>query len=215
MSAALLAGTAAAADVPQAHSHDGRWRVAAEGTEVAVYDSGLRVKVLLATDREGRNAPSTVAAIRHLPARRSFVVAFDTLAELWELSVDPLAEPIFDGLVHDYRHGEAIAATGFLGVRRTRVELPLREVVADASGAYALGRVNALGNGRALLELVHLDIRRAIGRFVVGGDPDLPAAQTLHVGDRRMLKVPDRQGGPATLIDLQRVQLVHPGIDTR
>ncbi len=215
VSIALLAGSAAAADSLQAHSNDGRWLVVAAGRAVAVYDSSVRVKTLVATDRESRSAPSTVTAIHYLPTRKSFAIAFGSLAELWELSIDPQAAPIFDGLVHDYRQGEAIAASGFLGARRTRLEHPLRGLAFDASGAYALGRVNTQGNRRALLELVHLDIRRAIGRFAVGGDPDLPAAQTLHTGDRRMLKVPDRQGGPATLIDLQRVQLVDPGIDTR
>lgn len=212
---ALPACAAAATALPQAHSDDGRWRVAAEDRVVAVYDGGVRVKTLVATGREGRDAPSAVSAIRHLPARRSFVIAFETLAELWELSIDPQAAPIFDGLVHDYRLGEGIATPGYLGARRTRLELPLRELAVDDSGAYVLGCTAAGLDGQAQLHLVQLDIRRTIGRFAVQGEPDLAATQTLRDNGRELLSVPDRQGGPATVVDLRRARLVPPGESTR
>ena len=215
IAAALLASAAAAADLPQARSGDGRWQVVAEGLTVAVYDGGMRVKTLVATGREGRDAPSAVAAIRHLPARRSFVVAFDTLAELWELSIDPQAAPIFDGLVHDWRLGEAIAAPGYLGARRTRLEQPLHELAVDDSGAYVLGRTKAALDGRVRLHLVQLDIRRTIGRFVLDADPDLAATQTLRDDGRLLLSVPDRRGGPATVVDLRRARLVPRDEPTR
>ncbi len=51
-----------------------------------------------------------MAEVHYVGARRSFVIVFEPLAELWELSTDPQAAPIFDGLVHDYHQGEAIAS---------------------------------------------------------------------------------------------------------
>jgi hypothetical protein len=206
--AALAAGAARAADPAQASSDDGRWRVVAEGQTVAVYEQGVRLKTLVATARDGRNAPSAIAAIHSVPARRSFVIAFETLAELWELSIDPQAAPILEGLVHDFRQGEALAEPGFLGVRRTRLDQPLHELVFDDSGAYVIGRSWSNPAGPTALVLVQLDIRRAIGRFEVPGDPGLAQARTVHRDGLTLLLVPDRQGGPTTVVDLRRARLI-------
>jgi len=206
--AALVAVAARAADPAQAGSDDGRWRVVAEGHAVAVYEHGTRVKTLAATGRDGRDAPSAITAIVSAPARRSFVIAFETLAELWELSIDPQAAPIFDGLVHDYRQGEALAEPGFLGVRRTRLEQPLHELGLDDSSAYVIGRPVASPAGLAALILVQLDIRRAIGRFEVPGEPNLSATRTVRRGGLTLLLVPDRGGGPAMVVDLRRARLI-------
>jgi hypothetical protein len=163
-SAALLlaacCGVALAA--PADTSSDGRWRVEGQGNAVVVFDAGQPVKTLPTRALAGGDA-STVSAVRWLPQRRSFVIAFDTLPELWELSVDPNAAPIHDGLVHDYRMGEAIAAPGYLGVRRTQLEAPARSLDADArGGAYVI--VNA---GKDQL-IVNLDVRRVIERRAQG-----------------------------------------------
>jgi hypothetical protein len=60
---------------------------------------------------------SRIAHIAVSEARRSFVVAFESLSELWEVSFDPDAPPIYDGLVHDWRGREAIGVPGFLNPR--------------------------------------------------------------------------------------------------
>jgi hypothetical protein len=167
VAAAAFFCLAHAAAQPQATSPDGRWRVAAEAQTVVVYDRGERVKALVASRRDGQRR-STVAEVHHLDRRRSFVIAFDTLAELWELSVDPNAEPVYDGLVHDWRLREALGEPGFLGVRRTLLDQPLHELRFDDSGAFVLGRAPSDGQaGSAVLLLVQLDVRRVIARFAV------------------------------------------------
>jgi hypothetical protein len=143
---------------PADESTDGRWRVEGQGSAIVVFDAGQPVKTLPARALAGGDA-SAVSAVRWLPQRRSFVIAFDTLPELWELSVDPNAPPIHDGLVHDYRMGEAIAAPGFLGVRRTRLDAPVRSLDADARGAAYL----TVHTADARL-VVNLDVRRVIER---------------------------------------------------
>ena len=155
---------AAAQEAPSADA--GRWRVVAQGQTLAVYDGGVLVKTLDAASRDGRQR-SSVTAIRFAPARRSFVVGFDTLAELWELSIDPAAEPVFDGLVHDYRLGEGLAAPGFLGVRRTLLAQALRDLRIGDGGAFVLGREREHeGKGDAgAVVLINLDIRRVTARF--------------------------------------------------
>lgn len=207
VTAFAAAGVAMAAG-PAAQSADGRWLVAADGRGITVHDRGMRVKTVTAMSRDGRIGPSPVASIHHVDARRSFVIAFETLSELWELSIDPQAAPIFDGLVHDHRLGEAVAEPGYLGARRTRLDAPLLELAFDDSGAFVLGRSARDPGSHTVLHLVNLDIRRTIGRFAVAGDPDLATARTLQRDGRTLLSVPDRQGGPPTVVDLRRAQRV-------
>jgi hypothetical protein len=208
------AASVAAAPAPIV-SADGRWRLSVEGDQVVVQAVGEGTRRQhRAVSLDGRER-GRASALRALPARRSFALAFEGLPELWEIPLDVDAEPIFDGYVHDYRMGEGIARPGFLGVRRVRLQEPLAAFAADASGAYVLGRVadGAVGHGaaappRARLVLVHLDVRRPIARFALEADPDLGAAQTLQEEGRSLLVVPDRRGGPPLRLDLRAARLL-------
>lgn len=165
--ALLCSGAALAA--PGDSSADGRWRVEGQGHSLVVLDAGQPVKTLPARSLAGGEA-SAVSAVRFLPQRRSFIIAFETLPELWELSIDPEAPPIFDGLVHDYRMGEAVAAPGFLGVRRTMLTAVVRSLAVDAGN-----NAHVLARSAQAWWLVNLDIRRAITRFEIGANPQLNA----------------------------------------
>jgi hypothetical protein len=169
--AALWAALACSAAVAatDATSADGRWRVEGQGHTVVVHDGGRPVKTLPARRLSGGDA-SAVSDVRFLPQRRSFAIAFDTLPELWELSVDPDAPPLHEGLVHDYRMGEAIATPGLLGVRRSPMSAPVQVLAVDAgNNAYLLAR------SAQAWWLVNLDNRRAITRFDLGANPALAA----------------------------------------
>jgi len=165
---AACCGVASAA-TPAESSADGRWRVEGRGTSVVVLDAGQPVKTLPARSLAGP-AESVVSAVRYLPQRRSFVIAFEALPELWELSIDPDAPPVYDGLVHDYRMGEAVATPGFLGVRRTLLAAPVRSLAVDAGN-----NAHLLARSAQAWWLVNLDIRRAITRFEIGANPGLTA----------------------------------------
>jgi len=111
---------------------------------------------------DGR-AASGVNHLVYVNGRGSFVLAPKGLNELWEISLDPRAEPIFDGLVHDYRMGEGIARPGFLGVRRSpQLPAPVRAVWHD--GAHSQGRwlLVAYEGDAHPPQVLHLDVRRAI-----------------------------------------------------
>jgi len=166
--AAVLVGAAAWFPSPPLHAAepsaaaDG-WRIEAQGPRLVLRGADGRVaKEYTTTALEGGPA-SPVAAVVHQPRRRSFVVAFTQLAELWEISLDPAADPIHDGLVHDYRMGEAIPKPGYLGVRRTKLPEPLCTIALDAASALVLGR----GCAGGALHLVQLDVRRRIAGFVL------------------------------------------------
>jgi len=156
--ALLAAGCAAAQPLPGATSRDGAWRLEAQdpGHGLALLDAhGTAVRRYATTTLDGR-ATSRVSQIRDNPQRRSFVVALPDIAELWEISYDPRAEPIYDGLVHDWRLGEGLATPGPFGVRRTRLER-----------AQAVERFDIDATGARIIDsdrgtVIHLDVRRVI-----------------------------------------------------
>jgi len=208
LAAALaLAGAAAFAGPPDVTTPDARWRLAASGTQLTLYDAAGRSSRTYSAAALGSQALSEVSAIAHAAPRRSFVVAFVQLPELWEISLDPQAEPIFNGLVHDYKMGESIAEPGYLGVRRTRLDAPLRALAFDRSHAFVLGQAPAAADGRAVLHLVQLDIRRRIAAFVVDGEPDLAAAQARLQDGRDVIVVPDRHGAAPLVVDVRAARL--------
>lgn len=156
-----------------AASDDGGFALAAHGEQLSLLDAhGGLVKAF-----EGRD----LARTRHGPAqalfalaqRRSFVAGWPALGELWEISLDPAAPPVFEGLVHDYRMSEAIGSSGYLGVRRAPLGLPLPAFgFADARVPWLAG---SLGDAVAV---VHLDVRRRIATLALPGAR--PAAATLR-----------------------------------
>ena len=167
---AVAAGGSAAG--PQAASADGQWTLAGdeESEGLVLRDAaGAVQRRYPARSLDGRER-GRARQVLALAARRSFLVGFEGLPEWWEIALDPRAEPVFDGLVHDYRMGEGLASAGFLGVRRTRLSEPLLIVSLDGAG-FALGRGAARADGRFELQVVQLDLRKALARFAV--TPDL------------------------------------------
>lgn len=108
---------------------------------------------------------SSAAEVFHAAPRQSFVIAPTGLNELWELSYNPHAEPIYDGYVHDYKMGEGIAKPGFLGLRRTPLDWPLKDLVFDDSYRHAIGVTPASATRPAELHVINLDIRRRIDQI--------------------------------------------------
>lgn len=203
---ACLSGVAAAAT--EAISPDGRWTVSGGDGHVVVRDGGRVVRKLAARSLGG-NEDAAVHAVRHLAARRSFLISFDhRLPELWELSIDPAAAPVFDGLVHDFRMGEALGSPGFLGIRRIRLETPPGALGVDASQAYVLVRSSAnTPEGQVQLVLLNLDVRRSIARWEVDADPDFANLVELERRGRPLIALPDRRGGPKLVVDPRAASL--------
>ena len=203
----LLASSVQAAP-PAAATADVRWRIVAEGQTLMLFDAAgrpVRSHIAAAADGSGRSA---VAAVFDAAPRRSFVVIFETLPELWEISYDPQAEPIYQGLVHDYRLREGIAEPGFLNPRRTLLDAPLRAAGFDGSHAFVIGRAPDRADGQAVLHLVQLDVRKRIAEFTLRGDPDTAAVRRVLRDGREVLEVPDRGGGLALVIDPRAARVV-------
>lgn len=188
-----------------AQSADGRWLAVAGGTPLALrlyavqpgnlvqgaVDSGQPTPVLAATHPVAMltgQVATGVHAVFAAPSRRSFVVALDGVPELWEVNLDPAAEPIHDGFVHDYRMGEAIAKPGFLGVRRTPLPQPVRVLGTDGPGTHVF---TVPVDGPLHIEVVNLDVRRPVATWQV------PQGVQLHTAQRRVC-----QSTPAVVLGL-------------
>lgn len=158
MPEAAMAGMATAA-----LSADGRLLLIAQADPpcLVVLDAqrGVPVHALVPAARDGRIA-TRIAALRTATLRRSFIVAPADLAELWEISYDPKAEDLYDGLVHDYRFGEGVPRRGYLGLRRTALSEPLADFVLDEeeAEAWALAMPPPAGSGEG--QVLNLDVRR-------------------------------------------------------
>jgi hypothetical protein len=157
-------------------SADGQAAMAACGEELWLFDArGTPLRRHDGVDRSGRRR-GRVSVLRSLPHRRSLLAAWPALHEWWELSVDPAAPPIFDGLVHDHRMGEAIARPGYLGARRVPFEGPAPR---PAFAPPALPWV-AADAGPDGVPVVHLDVRRTVAQIAAPG-ADV-GASALHDG---------------------------------
>jgi mono/diheme cytochrome c family protein len=183
-------------------SEDGRWVMAANALPqtLALFDADLNlVKTYAATTLDGKGS-SRVSAVYDAAPRHSFVAAMKDMPELWEISYDPQAEPIHDGLVHDYKMGEAIATPGYLGVRRTPLDEPLDDFFFDADYRHVLGATRPQGDGRATGQVINLDIRRKIADLPIAGMPHLGSGITFDWQGQRVLASPNLQGGVIDVI---------------
>jgi hypothetical protein len=138
-------------------SCDGRWALvaAADASPLQLFDANGNLVRNYPTTPLGSPTAARVATIHAVAARKSFVVSFKDMTQLWEISWDPDAPAIFDGLVHDFRMAEAIAQPGFLGVRRTVLDEPVDVIGMDA-------RAQVLARTAAALQVINLDVRRPV-----------------------------------------------------
>jgi hypothetical protein len=76
------------------------------------------VKIIPTLNAAG-DKTSRVSAVYDAAPRKSFVAALKDVPEVWEISYDPNAEPIAEGLVHDYQYKEGHFKPAMFSPRRT------------------------------------------------------------------------------------------------
>ena len=191
-------------------SSDDRWVMAANDSPntLALFDADLNLRRTYNVTTLDRKTASRASAVYDAAPRRSFVVTLQDLPELWEISYDPAAAPIFDGLVHDYKMGEGIATPGFLGVRRTPLEDLLDDVVFDPSFRHAVGATRAQDNVASAAQVVNLDVRRRIASFALPGKPHVGSAITFDWNGTAVLATASLGGGSVTVVDMKTWQVV-------
>jgi cytochrome c553 len=186
-------------------SSDGRWVMAANYLPhtLALFDAQLQlVRTYAVGTRDGKSS-SRVSAVYDAAPRHSFVVALKDIAELWEVSYDPKAEPIYEGYVHDYRMGEAIATPGQFAVRRTLLDEPLDDFFFDQGYRHVLGATRPKPGGAANAQVVNLDIRRKIAELPIAGMPHLGSGITFAYDGSTVLASPNLKDGAIDVIDMK------------
>jgi DNA-binding beta-propeller fold protein YncE/cytochrome c553 len=163
---------------------------------LTLLDSELRlVKLIEAKSKHGQS--SRVSAVYDAPPRKSFIAALKDVPELWEISYDPKAEPIADGLVHDYRLKEGDFVPGFLNPRRTELAGLLDDFFFTPDYRNVVGTQRDGRSG----QVVNLDVHRAIATLELPGLPHLGSGITWERDGRRVLATPNLRDGVVSVID--------------
>jgi mono/diheme cytochrome c family protein/WD40 repeat protein len=194
-------------------SGDGQWVMAANYLPhtLALFDADLNLKQTYAAATLDGKATSRVSAVYDAKPRQSFVVALKDIPELWEISYNSKAEPIFDGYVHDYKMGEGVAKPGFLGVRRTPLDQPLDDFFFDQSYSNVLGATRGDTAGEssdASAQVVNLDARRKIADLPIAGMPHLGSGITFPWNGSTVLASPNLKDSAIDVIDMKSWKLV-------
>jgi dihydro-heme d1 dehydrogenase len=164
------------------------------------------VKVIDVKDARGRS--SRVSAVYTAAPRNSFVVALKDVPEIWEMRYDANAPPVFAGLVHDYRLGEAIGEQGQFTPRRAPLENVLDDFFFDASYAYVIGASRGTGGKGGTGQVVNLDVRRKIADVPLPGLPHLGSGISWDWNGRRVLATPNLSKGIVSVIDTKTWKVV-------
>ena len=154
------------------------------------------LKVIDVADISGKIS-SRVSAVYDAAPRRSFVAALKDVKELWEISYDPKAAEIAQGLVHDFRQREGTFIPGFLNPRRTQLDDYLDDFFFTASYNEVIGASRDAGRG----QVVHLDVRRQIAALALPGLPHLGSGIAWQRGGRTVMATPNLKSAVVTVID--------------
>lgn len=192
-------------------SSDGRFVMVANmlPRNLVLFDADLNlVKTTEAASLDGKTI-SRVSAVYDAPPRKSFVVAMKDMPELWEISYDEKAPPVFDGLVHDYKMGEGIAKPGFLPPRRTPLAAVLDDFFFDQGYTHVMG---ASRDGKG--QVVNLDIRRKVSDLALPGMPHLGSGVTFTWQGEPVMASTNLKDGLVTVISMRDWRVVR-NIPTR
>jgi mono/diheme cytochrome c family protein/DNA-binding beta-propeller fold protein YncE len=187
-------------------SGDGKWVIAGNylpHTLVVLDARDLSlVKVIPVVDRKG--ASSRVSAVYDAAPRKSFVVALKDVPEVWELTYDPNAPPVFEGYVHDYRMGEGVAEKGPFPVRRIVLDDVLDDFFFDQKYDHLIGAAREAGKG----QVVNLNVRRRIATVDLPGLPHLGSGITWDWNGRPVLATTNLRDGVVSVIDMKEWKTV-------
>ncbi|HSH08686.1 MAG TPA: cytochrome D1 domain-containing protein, partial [Burkholderiales bacterium] len=153
------------------------------------------LKVIEVRDRHGKS--SRVSAVYDAAPRGSFIAALKDVKEIWEIPYRADAEPVYKGLVHDYRFKEGIAETGPFPVRQIQVDDYLDDFFFDPAYANLVGAARGAKRG----QVVNLHVKRAIESIDLPGLPHLGSGITWEWQGRRVLATPNLKAAVVSVID--------------
>ncbi len=194
-------------------SGDGQWVMAANylpHTLVLLKAADLSLdRVIPVANAAGKT--SRVSAVYDAAPRNSFVAALKDIPEIWELSYDPKAEPVFKGYVHDYKMKEAIAAPGIWTPRVTSLDAILDDFFFSPDYAYVLGAARpADGSNKPAPagQVVNLDVRRKVADLPLTGLPHLGSGISWTYLGRPVMATPNLKDGVVSVIDMKDWKII-------
>jgi len=157
-------------------------------------------RILDVADRKGQS--SRVSAVYQNPARNSFIAALKDVPEIWEISTDPGAPPVYGDFVHNRRPGqeEGIPESpgGLFAHRRIAIGEPLDDFYFDPSYQNVLG---ASREGTKAL-VVNLNVGMAIATVSLAGMPHLGSGIAWTWNGRKVMATPHLKDGKLSIIEL-------------
>ena len=160
------------------------------------------IKVIPAQGDAGKT--SRVSAVYDAAPRKSFIVAFKDIPQAWEISYDENAEPVYSGLVHDYRMGEGLAEKGPFPVRRLRLDDYLDDFFFDQAYEHLIGSARDAKNGQVL----NLTVGRKIADIALPGLPHLGSGITWEYQGTPVLATPNLKEGVVSIVDMKTWKVI-------
>lgn len=200
-------------------SGDGRYVLAGNYLPhtLVLLDAADLTPLKLIPVRDDAGKSSRVSAVYAAAPRKRFIVALKDIPEVWEIPYDDKAEPVYPGLVHDYRMGEALAAQGPFPVRRIRLDDVLDDFFFDQAYEHLIGAARDGNNG----QVVNLIVGRKIAAVDLPGLPHLGSGITWEYQGRPVLATPNLQEAAVSIVDMQqwktiqRIETAGPGFFLR
>jgi hypothetical protein len=153
---------------------------------------------------------SRVARVVDATPRQSFIATFSDIPEAWEMSWEANPQPVYEGLVHDFKLREGHIVEGPFAPRRSRLDLPIADFFFEPSFEHMLG----VPPDGATAHVVHLDVRRAIRRTPLPGRPHAGGGAAWERAGRPVLALPNCAEGVVSVLDRATWQVVrHVAVD--
>ncbi|WP_300453875.1 nitrite reductase [Accumulibacter sp.] len=191
-------------------SGDGKWVMVANylpHSLVLLDARDLSLVRIIPTLNAAGDKTSRVSAVYDAAPRKSFVAALKDVPEAWEISYDPHAEPLAEGLVHDFQYKEGEFRPAMFVPRRTMLEQHLDDFFFTQSYDEILGSSRSATRG----QVIFLDGRKKIADLDLPGMPHLGSGITWKWKDptgreRTVMASPNLNEGVVTVIDLESYQ---------
>ncbi|KVW95095.1 nitrite reductase [Thiobacillus denitrificans] len=160
------------------------------------------LKLIEARDDNGKS--SRVSAVYDAAPRKSFIAALKDIKEVWEIPYTDDHEPIYPGLVHDFRLAESLADKQLFPIRSIPLENYLDDFYFDQSYTHLMGASREGGKG----QVINLDARRKIADLDLPGMPHLGSGITWTYQGRPVMATPNLKSGVISIIDMKTWQVI-------
>lgn len=180
-------------------SSDGRFAMVANYLPhtLVVLDTRDMTPVRVIDVKDDTGKTSRVSAVYDAAPRKSFVAALKDIPEVWEMTYDDNAPPVYAGLVHDYKLGEGIPVQGPFPPLRIKLDDFLDDFFFNSTYEYLIGTSR---EGRS--QIVDLDLKRKVASVELPGMPHLGSGITWDYQGKPVLATPNLKEGIVTVVDM-------------